>query len=39
NFDGNKRTTKEKTKNRKKVMYFSLETASSKDRKLSLSGG
>ncbi|KAF2345901.1 hypothetical protein FHG87_023341 [Trinorchestia longiramus] len=39
NFDGNKRTTKEKTKNRKKVMYFSLETASYKDRKLSLSGG
>ncbi|KAF2344666.1 hypothetical protein FHG87_024579 [Trinorchestia longiramus] len=39
NFDGNKRTSKEKTKNRKNVMYFSFETASHKDRKLSLSGG
>ncbi|KAF2357264.1 hypothetical protein FHG87_011979 [Trinorchestia longiramus] len=39
NFGGNKCTTKEKTKNRKKVMYFSLETASYKDRKLSSSWG
>ncbi|KAF2353814.1 hypothetical protein FHG87_015429 [Trinorchestia longiramus] len=39
NFDGNKHTTKEKTKTEKNVMYFSLETASYKDRKLSLSGG
>ncbi|KAF2360361.1 hypothetical protein FHG87_008879 [Trinorchestia longiramus] len=39
NSDGNKRTTNQKTKYRKKVMYFSLETASYKDRKLSLSGG
>ncbi|KAF2352670.1 hypothetical protein FHG87_016575 [Trinorchestia longiramus] len=40
NYDENKRTTKKKTKNRtKNVMYFSLETASSKDKKLSLSGG
>ncbi|KAF2353808.1 hypothetical protein FHG87_015437 [Trinorchestia longiramus] len=39
NFGGNKRTTKENSKNRKNVMYFSLETASYKDRKLSLSGG
>ncbi|KAF2360000.1 hypothetical protein FHG87_009251 [Trinorchestia longiramus] len=38
NFDGNKRTTDEKIKNRKNVMYFSLEKASYKDRKLSLSG-
>ncbi|KAF2359301.1 hypothetical protein FHG87_009943 [Trinorchestia longiramus] len=39
NYDGNKRTTEEKTKIRKNVMYFSLETASYKDRKLSLSRG
>ncbi|KAF2343756.1 hypothetical protein FHG87_025488 [Trinorchestia longiramus] len=39
NYNENKRTTEKKTKNRKKVMYFSLETASSKDKKLSLSGG
>ncbi|KAF2368634.1 hypothetical protein FHG87_000574 [Trinorchestia longiramus] len=39
NYNENKRTTKKKTKNRKKVMYFSLETASSEDKKLSLSGG
>ncbi|KAF2345041.1 hypothetical protein FHG87_024203 [Trinorchestia longiramus] len=39
NYNENKRTTKKKLKTEKNVMYFSLETASSKDKKLSLSRG
>ncbi|KAF2360597.1 hypothetical protein FHG87_008648 [Trinorchestia longiramus] len=39
NFDGNKRTTNKKPRTRKNLLCFSLETASSKDRKLSLSRG
>ncbi|KAF2364605.1 hypothetical protein FHG87_004644 [Trinorchestia longiramus] len=39
NYNKNKRTTKKKLKTEKNVMYFPLETASSKDKKLSLSGG
>ncbi|KAF2344232.1 hypothetical protein FHG87_025012 [Trinorchestia longiramus] len=39
NYNENKRTTKKKLQTEKNVMYFSLETASSKDKKLSLRGG
>ncbi|KAF2344583.1 hypothetical protein FHG87_024661 [Trinorchestia longiramus] len=39
NYNENKRATKKKTTNRKKRNGFLIGTASSKDKKLSLSGG